>query len=268
MTAPPAERAPVAERERAEDRANGEGLLRRRRAALPLAREGVPFVLAALLALAAAAAWAAAGDWGGRTAAPGLAGAVALFVAYFFRDPPRRAPADDALAVSPADGKVLGVGPGGRAGGKRIAIFLSVFDVHVQRAPLAGSVRWRKYDKGSCKPAWREDAGMRNERASLGVLTERGPIVVRQIAGLAARRIVTYPRQGDRLAKGERIGLIRFGSRVELDVPGDWQIRVKAGDRVRAGETVVAQAPSAATRAPGAGSENATGAKAAPSPAP
>ena len=191
-----------------------------------------------------------------------LAGAGALFVAYFFRDPERRAPADDVLVVSPADGKVLGVGPADRPSSTRIAIFLSIFDVHVQRAPLAGNVRWRKRDKGSFKAAWREDAGKRNARVSLGMITERGPIVVRQIAGLAARRIVTYPEPGDRLAKGERIGLIRFGSRVELDVPEGWAVSVRTGDRVRGGETVVAQASAAVAPETGADSEGAGGAAA------
>lgn len=259
MTASPSEPPRSAEPGRASGRAGAEEAAPRRRF-LPLAREGLPFVLVALLVLAAAAAWAATGGWGGRTAAPVLAGAGALFVAYFFRDPKRRAPTDDALVVSPADGKVLGVGPADRPSDMRIAIFLSIFDVHVQRAPLAGNVRSRKRDKGSYKAAWREDAGKRNERVSLGVLTERGPIVVRQIAGLAARRIVTYPKPGDRLAKGERIGLIRFGSRVELDVPGDWTVSVRAGDRVRGGETVVAQAPPTAVQETAPDSESAGGA--------
>lgn len=259
MTASPAEPPRSAEPGRAEGRAGADGATARRRL-LPFAREGLPFVLAALLVLAAAAAWAAAGGWGGRTVAPALAGAGALFVAYFFRDPERRAPADDVLVVSPADGKVLGVGPADRPSDMRIAIFLSIFDVHVQRAPLAGSVRWRKRDKGSFKAAWREDAGKRNARVSLGMITERGPIVVRQIAGLAARRIVTYPQPGDRLAKGDRIGLIRFGSRVELDVPEGWAVSVRTGDRVRAGETVVAQASAAAAAETGADSKSADGA--------
>ena len=282
MTPPrPNRRRPPGGRLRAADQREQERGRGRRRA-LPLAREGLPFVLAPLLAFAGATAWAVADGGAGGIAASALAGAGTLFVAYFFRDPERRAPTDDGLVVSPADGKVLGVGPadqrsrapartepaaeppgrGAQArlsapagapapGGSerravtRIAIFLSIFDVHVQRAPLAGSVRWRRYEKGSFKAAWREDAGTRNERASLGVVTERGPMVVRQVAGWAARRIVTYAQEGDRLAKGERIGLIRFGSRVELDIPLDWKVSVQAGDRVRAGETVVAQAPPA-----------------------
>ncbi len=223
----------------------------RARRTLGLAREGVPFVSAALSLLAVSAAWAATGGGGGRLAAPLLAGAAVLFVAYFFRDPGRRPPADASAVVSPADGRVVSVetveasdaGIAAFMDGEatRIAIFLSIFDVHVQRAPLAGSVQWYEYERGGYMAAWRKEAGVRNERASLGVVTDRGPVVVRQVAGWAARRIATYPRAGDRLAHGERIGLIRFGSRVELFLPRDWPAGARPGDRVRGGETVVAR---------------------------
>lgn len=234
---------------------------------LPLAREGIPFVLGALAVFAGAAAWAWSGGGGtARAAAAVLAGAGTLFVAYFFRDPARRSPADADAVVAPADGKVLSVEPvnAPAASGSgasvpssaddvvtRITIFLSIFDVHVQRAPAPGAVRWYAYERGGYMAAWRDEAGAHNERASLGLVTERGPVVVRQIAGWVARRIVTYPREGDTLSRGDRIGLIRFGSRVELFLPRDWPVSARPGDRVRGGETVVARTRAAtASRRP------------------
>ena len=216
---------------------------------LPLAREGIPFVLVCVLLAAAALLWARSGGWGLRSAVPALSLALALLVAYFFRDPERTSPADPGVVVAPADGKVVGVGPSeepirgsAERAATRISIFLSIFDVHVQRAPLAGRVTEYGYRPGRYLAAWRPEAARVNERASLRVETESGPIEVRQVAGLVARRIVTYPRGGDRVEKGERIGLIRFGSRVELLVPEDWRVTIRPGDRVRGGSTPVALA--------------------------
>ena len=123
----------------------------------------------------------------------------------------------------------------------RVTIFLSVFNVHVQRAPVAGGIGHYSHRSGRYLAAWREEASSSNERASLGIDTGAGPVLVRQIAGLVARRIVTYPREGDRVAKGDRIGLIRFGSRVDLFLPPDWPVTVEPGDVVRGGETPVAR---------------------------
>lgn len=225
---------------------------------LPLAREGIPFVLVCALVAATALLWAHSGGWGLRSAVPALSLALAVFAAYFFRDPERSSPADPGVVVAPADGKVVGVGPagepvGGSAGraATRISIFLSIFDVHVQRAPMAGRVTEYSYRPGRYLAAWHPEAGRVNEQASLESETDAGPIEVRQIAGLVARRIVTYPRGGDRVEKGERIGLIRFGSRVELLVPRDWRVTVRAGDRVRGGATPVALAPAGASGARG-----------------
>lgn len=213
----------------------------------PLAKEGVPFAVAGLAVLVAAIAWAAdGGAIAARWALAACAAALAVFVTWFFRDPERAVPGSADMVVSPADGKVLSVEPandeefmGGPA--TRVAIFLSIFDVHVQRAPLDGKVTHYAYHPGGYAAAWKESAGRDNERASLGVSTPAGPVLVRQIAGLAARRIATYPREGDRLAKGDRIGLIRFGSRVELFLPRDWPTTARPGDRVRGGVTPVAQ---------------------------
>ena len=214
---------------------------------LPLAREGVPFVAVCAVLAAATLLWARSGGWGVRSAAPAVLGALALFAAWFFRDPERRVPPGDGLVVSPADGRVTGVesveGEAFMAGrATRVTIFLSVFDVHVQRAPLGGRVRHRSYRAGRYLPAWRAEAGSLNEQASLGIETEAGPVLVRQIAGLVARRIATYPREGDRVAAGDRIGLIRFGSRVDLLLPAHWEVAARRGDAVRGGATVVARA--------------------------
>ncbi|MCY4400365.1 MAG: phosphatidylserine decarboxylase family protein [Gemmatimonadetes bacterium] len=215
---------------------------------IPLAREGIPFVLACVAAVVLAALWARSGGWGVRSAAPALFVALTLFVAYFFRDPERTIPPDPDVVVSPADGRVMSVG---RVDGEdfmagtatRVTIFLNIFNVHVQRAPLGGRVGHYAYHPGRYLPAWREEASSDNERASLGLETDAGPLLVRQIAGLVARRIVTYPREGDTVIRGDRIGLIRFGSRVDLFLPPDWPVTVEAGDAVRGGETAVARVP-------------------------
>lgn len=213
---------------------------------IPIAREGAPFVVVCVVLAVGALLWARHGGWGIRTAAPAVFGIVALFVLCFFRDPERTIPPGEAIVVSPADGRVMSVGPvegegfmGGTA--TRVTIFLSVFNVHVQRAPVAGGVGHYSYQAGRYLAAWREEASAGNERASLGIETGGGPVLVRQIAGLVARRIVTYPREGDRVARGDRIGLIRFGSRVDLFLPPDWPVTVEPGDAVRGGESPVAR---------------------------
>ena len=214
---------------------------------IPIAREGMPFVVVCTVLVVATILWARSGGWGVRAAAPAVMGIVALFVLYFFRDPERTVPPGRDVVVSPADGRVVSVGPVAEEGfmggpATRVTIFLSVFDVHVQRAPLGGQVGDYSYRAGAFLPAWREEASDGNERATLGIETGEGPVVVRQIAGLIARRIVTYPREGDRVAKGDRIALIRFGSRVDLFLPPDWPVAVEPGDVVRGGETPVATA--------------------------
>ncbi len=213
---------------------------------LPVAREGLPFILSLLALAALATLWARSGGWGMRTTAPALLIALTLFVAWFFRDPERHIPRDPLLVVSPADGRVMSVGPVadedfmGRTA-TRVTIFLNIFNVHVQRAPLGGRIAHYEYRPGTFVAAWREDAGRVNERATLGIETDAGPLLVRQIAGLVARRIATYPREGDTVARGDRIGLIRFGSRVDLFLPADWPVTVEPGDKVRGGETPVAR---------------------------
>ncbi len=173
---------------------------------------------------------------------------LAGFVLYFFRDPVPTAPDDPTTVLAPGQGRVLAVGEAEEStfmGGpcRKISIFLSIFDVHVQRAPVSGVVEHRSYRPGTYAMAWRDKASEDNEQASLGISTPQGKVLVRQIAGLVARRIVTDPSEGDRVERGSRIGLIRFGSRVDLFLPLSWEVTCAAGDRVVAGLTVLARQP-------------------------
>jgi phosphatidylserine decarboxylase len=178
-----------------------------------------------------------------------LALGLTAYVAYFFRDPMRVTPMRDGLVISPADGKVsliekvrppaeLGLGDGERV---RVSIFLSVFDVHINRAPIAGRILRSIYVKGAFVNAALDKASEDNERRSLVIAGRNGTeIAVVQIAGLIARRIVTFAREGDNLGVGERFGLIRFGSRVDVYLPeGKWPL-VSVGQRAVGGETILA----------------------------
>jgi phosphatidylserine decarboxylase len=167
---------------------------------------------------------------------------VGAFCLYFFRDPDREIP-DGPVVVSPADGKVVGI-MGDGAESTRISIFLNVFDVHVNRSPIAGQVTAVDYTKGRFLVASREIASSQNERNTLTITsTVAGQsICVRfaQIAGLIARRIVCYKKPGDTVSKGERIGLIKFGSRVDVWLGPEWDIQVRTGQRVAGGSSILA----------------------------
>ena len=173
---------------------------------------------------------------------------LALWVAYFFRDPERVGERGDQLVLAPADGKVVMMSEvdeptfiHGRA--MRISIFMNVFSVHVNRYPVSGVVRHVHYAPGKFLNAVAEESSLSNEMRSVGI--ESGPhrILVRQIAGLIARRIVTYSREGDRAEQGERFGIIRFGSRVDVFLPTDSRVRVQLGQQTTAGTTVLAELP-------------------------
>jgi phosphatidylserine decarboxylase len=162
---------------------------------------------------------------------------VAAFCLYFFRDPEREIPAGD-VVVSPADGKVLGV-RAGSAGLTRVSVFMNVFDVHVNRAPIGGRITQVSYKKGQFLVASKERAATENEQ-NLVVLEGGGSrVAFKQIAGLIARRIVCYKKAGDEVARGERVGLIKFGSRVDVWLGPEWSIEVREGDRVKAGSSVL-----------------------------
>jgi len=164
---------------------------------------------------------------------------LAAFCLYFFRDPERTIP-DGPVAVSPADGKVVAIkGLGSES--TRISIFLNIFDVHVNRSPIGGRIADVSYRCGHFLAANRDRASVENEQNTITVDGDGTRVVFKQIAGLIARRIVCYKRQGDRVGLGERVGLIKFGSRVDVFFGSEWEIAVRTGERVRAGSSIVAR---------------------------
>jgi len=169
------------------------------------------------------------------------------FTLYFFRDPERQIPEGDCLIVSPADGKVVGIdsvehvpfldGPA-----KRVSIFLSVFDVHINRSPIKGKIAYRHYSPGEFLAAFEPKASVKNEQNAVGIEDGDGyRVLVKQIAGLIARRILCWKNPGDQVGAGERFGLIRFGSRTEIYMPLDARIEVRLGQRVQGGSSVIAR---------------------------
>ena len=199
---------------------------------LRLAPEGRIFVLP-LAGLSVLSLWL---GWG-VGAVIGLL--LTLGVALFFRDPERCVPQSAEAIVSPADGRVMEV-IAQEAGTWRISVFLSVLDVHVNRAPYGGKVDKVVYTPGKFLAAYRQQASLVNEANSIAIQSHSREFLVRQIAGVIARRIVCRVRPGDVLEKGQRYGLIRFGSRVDLVLPPDAEVVVHVGDRVRGGETILA----------------------------
>jgi phosphatidylserine decarboxylase len=170
---------------------------------------------------------------------------LAAFVFCFFRDPERKIPSDAGAVVSPADGKVVVVTEEENAGrpGKRISIFLAIWNVHVNRAPAEGVITKLEYRPGRFLAAMRERASLENEQNIIELATDAGEMVCKQIAGWIARRVVCWKKEGERVARGERIGLVRFGSRVDLWVPREAEILVSVGENVKGGSSVVAHWP-------------------------
>ena len=204
-----------------------------------IAPEGKPFIAIAWFiqaALTAFAPWWAIVLW-----LP-----IAIWVVAFFRDPERSGPRGDNVAIAPADGVVVSIVNvdepsyvGGRT--QRVSIFMNVFNVHVNRYPIDGTVEYRQYNPGSFGHAGTEKASLENEQSSVGMLTKHGKILVRQIAGLVARRIVTDHQPGTTVAQAQRMGLIRFGSRVDVFLPMDAKVMVKTGEKTVCGQSVIAQ---------------------------
>lgn len=214
-----------------------------------IAREGRPIIAAFLAAsvLAGALGWAI-GALVGAGLLLGLGLILSAWAVWFFRDPPRRIPGDPAAVLSPADGVVVGIAPAapppelglGSVTPTRISIFMNVFNVHVNRAPLAGRVTRIEHKPGAFFNASLDKASELNERCGYVLELDDGAVMAFvQIAGLVARRIVSRARAGDRVTPGQRIGLIRFGSRVDVYLPADVQLRVRPGERVVAGESVL-----------------------------
>lgn len=173
---------------------------------------------------------------------------LAIFLLWFFRDPERAIPQNPGAVVSPGDGKVTDISIiTGETGTRvRISIFLSVFDVHVNRSPIAGTIRDVRYQKGKFLDARSPLCAEQNEQNAVTVEGEGQTVVFKQIAGLLARRIVFNPKIGDQLARGQRIGLIKFGSRVDVVFDSSAELKVKVGDRVQGGASVLAFLPAAA----------------------
>jgi phosphatidylserine decarboxylase len=204
-----------------------------------VAPEGWPFILGAWL-VAGGLAWLA--PWW--VAAPWLM--VAVWVVAFFRDPLRDGPRGDNVLIAPADGLVVSALPVDepaymQARAMRVSIFMNVFNVHVNRYPMSGTIEYRDYQAGTFGHAGTEKASLENEQSSVGIRTAHGRLLVRQIAGLVARRIVTDHGVDTVVRQAERMGLIRFGSRVDVFVPMDAEILVHTGQKTRAGETAVAR---------------------------
>jgi phosphatidylserine decarboxylase len=209
-----------------------------------LAPEGWPFVLGgAAFAVVVYLLW----PKGIPLAALGIL--LSLFSLWFFRNPDRTPPPGTGIVVSPADGRIVYAGdsPPGRyalVAGKRVSIFMSGVDVHVNRAPVSGSVTAVRYHKGAFHLASVDKASLMNEQNGVTIVTPEGRTVTYvQIAGMVARRIVCDLKEGDAVLQGQRVGMIRFGSRVDLYLPAGVRLSVASGDRVRAGESVIGVFP-------------------------
>ena len=208
-----------------------------------MAREGVPFVGGAVLL--SLVCWLAS-DWFAPLTYVAVAfGVLTAFVVFFFRDPERTPPPVPGAILSAADGKVVGIerhdaeeeyleGPG-----IRVSVFLSVFNVHVNRVPMAGKVDFVDRRTGRFRVAFAPEASTENQQSVIGICNGSSRLIVKQIVGIVARRIACYLSAGDEVSLGQRFGLIRFGSRVDLILPEEVDLRVGIGDRVRGGETVI-----------------------------
>lgn len=171
-------------------------------------------------------------------------GTLLLFVTFFFRNPNRLVPDDESAIVSPADGRVMSIcevfeDQFLQTEGIKISIFLSIFDVHVNRSPIEGEIKYQRYTCGRFCPAFQESASCENERHTLGIENQHIRVLVTQVAGILARRIVSWVTLGSRLEKGQRYGMIKFGSCTEVVVPKTVEITVKKGDKVKGGETII-----------------------------
>jgi phosphatidylserine decarboxylase len=207
-----------------------------------MAREGIPYILFfGLLAVAGAAAAAITG-LGWLWALTIVFAVFALFMAYFFRDPDRTSPGESTVVVSPADGRVMvveKVDPASPNAPTQVSIFLSPMDVHINRSPIAGTVVDVVYKPGAFKIATKKIASEVNEQNVITIENKEMRIVARQIAGLLARRVVCWKRPGDAVSAGERIGLMKFSSRMDVVMPAEVEVLCRVGDIVVGGETII-----------------------------
>ena len=208
---------------------------------MKFAPEGYPFIIFFGLATIAAA-------FLGGTFFASLPFILTVFMLYFFRDPERLIPDDENVFVSPADGKVILIRDVNEpkylhADVKEISIFMSPVNVHVNRAPCNGRVKTVKHNEGSFCAAYKDEASVCNENIEMVLETEYGDVLVRQVAGFLARRAVCRKKEGDVLNRGERYGVIKFSSRLDIYIPGKANIRIRLGDTVKAGETIIGEMP-------------------------
>lgn len=169
---------------------------------------------------------------------------ITLFIVFFFRDPERKITQGEGIILSPADGKIVEIAPFSEngflnSGGTKVSIFLSLWDVHINRNPISGVVKYSKYTSGSFNAAYKEKASTENEQNELGLGNDQVKLILKQIAGTIARRIVCRIKEGDQVNIGERFGMIKFGSRAELLLPEKVKISVKINQKVKAGETII-----------------------------
>ena len=207
-----------------------------------MAREGLPFLLVA--AALTGICWLGTAYYAGLMYAAVFFGVLSAFVVFFFRDPSRVPPSDPGAILAAGDGRVVAIEPVGEeeylnGPGTRISVFLSVFNVHVNRAPMAGTVDFVAWHRAGFHAAYKTEASEDNTQSIIGISNGAARLIVKQIVGVVARRIACYLTAGDKVRLGERFGLIRFGSRVDHILPVETEILVEVGDRVRAGETII-----------------------------
>lgn len=203
----------------------------------PVIKEGYKFIILSVI-ITIVVGFAISPYW---AIVPGM---LTIFFAFFFRNPDRVIPVDDNLIVSPADGTVMGIVEVNdddfvNESANKVIIFLSVFNVHINRSPIAGEIKTQQYTCGRFIPAYKESVGFENERHTIGIENDKIRVSVTQIAGILARRIISWVTLDDVLQKGQRYGLIKFGSCTELTVPKKVEILVKKGDKVIGGETII-----------------------------
>ena len=199
---------------------------------------GLPPILVGLVCLIPAAYWSTAWYW-----VAGILIFLGLFVFYFFRDPDRKIPSEPGIVVAPGDGHVVEIvdEPFDGRPGRRLSIFLSIWDVHVQRAPVAGRIESVVYRPGRFYAALRKAASEKNEQNVIHMQSPAGRLVFKQIAGAIARRVLCWKNEGEEVALGERVGMIRFGSRVDVWLPPEAQYVARRGQKVKGGETILAK---------------------------
>lgn len=206
-----------------------------------LAKEGYPYII--IFAATTIVAFLLGGKW-----MVLVSSAVTGFMVFFFRDPERNIPAGENIFVSPADGKIILIkdvfeDAHLKSDAKMISIFMSPFNVHVNRVPCDCTVKHVQHNKGIFMAAYKDSASMKNENIKMTLATKYGDMLVRQVAGFIARRAVCRVKTGDMLKRGERYGIIKFSSRVDIYLPKETLIKVKLGDRVKAGETIIGETP-------------------------